>query len=489
VNDDDLRESLQELYEQAPCGYVFCRPDGRFVRVNQTFLDWTGYARAELVPSKRLQELLTVPGKIFYENQYAPLLRMQGFVKEVAFDLVRPGREPLPVLVNSVQRLDAEGRPRLVASTVFDATDRRAYERELLLARRRAEQLAAVVTAAGDAILSATADGVLQTWNEGAERLFGYPASDVVGRGLGQVLPIAGDEAEWRRILGDLAAGRPVHLETNGRRADGRSVDVSVGLAPHAGHLGELVAVSAIVRDISERRALERMQQEFLAMASHELRSPVTAIRGRAQLMRRRGAYSEVAVDAIVEQSDRLVRLIADLLLASRIEADRLDLLLAETDVAAEARAAAESVAAQGHVVHVEAPAEPLVVLADSHRLGQVFANLLTNAVKYSPGGREIVVRVERDGAAARVQVIDQGVGIPAEALPRLFDRFYRVSETARGASGLGLGLYISRRIVEAHGGTIAVASVPGQGSTFTVTLPLGAPDRSGGGARAWPSA
>jgi signal transduction histidine kinase len=118
-----------------------------------------------------------------------------------------------------------------------------------------------------------------------------------------------------------------------------------------------------------------------------------------------------------------------------------------------------------------------------------VFANLLTNAVKYSPGGREIVVRVERDGAAARVQVIDQGVGVPAEALPRLFDRFYRVSETARGASGLGLGLYISRRIVEAHGGTIAVASVPGQGSTFTVTLPLGAPDRSGGGARAWPSA
>jgi PAS domain S-box-containing protein len=473
VNDDELRGSLEELYEQAPCGYIFCRPDGLVVRVNRTFLDWTGYAPADLVSSKRFQDLLTVPGRIFYENQYAPLLRMQGFVKEVAFDLLRPDREPLPVLVNSVQRVDAAGQPSLVASTVFDATDRRTYERELLLARRRAEQLAAVVTAASDAILTTTPEGVVQTWNAGAERLFGYRADEIVGRGVGDLLPTALDDAEWRRVLGELREGRPIHLETSLLRADGRSVDVSVGLAPHTGHLGELVAVSAIVRDISERRALERMQQEFLAMASHELRSPVTAIRGRAQLMRRRGAYSEAAADAIVEQSDRLVRLIDDLLLTARIEADRLDLLLAETDLVAEARTAAEGAAAEGGPIRIEAPTRPMLVQADRHRLAQVFANLLTNALKYSPGGGEVVLRVERGAGEARVHVVDQGVGIPPEALPRLFDRFYRVRETAGHAQGLGLGLYISRRIVEAHGGRIAVESEPGRGSTFTVTLPL----------------
>src|SRR5688572_190403 len=124
MSDELLHDSLDVLYEQAPCGYVFTRPDGTILRVNQTLLAWTGYERAELVSVRRFQDLLTVPGKIFYENQYFPLLRVQGFVKEVAFDLACRGREPLPVLLNSVQRTDADGRPILVASTIFDATDR-----------------------------------------------------------------------------------------------------------------------------------------------------------------------------------------------------------------------------------------------------------------------------------------------------------------------------------------------------------------------------
>src|SRR3712207_1195727 len=117
MNDDLLHESLEELYEDAPCGFVLTRPDGAIVRVNRTFLAWTGYEPGELLSGRRFQDLLTVPGKMFYENQYAPLLRMQGVVKEVAFDLLCRGREPLPVLVNAVQRTDADGRPVLIAST------------------------------------------------------------------------------------------------------------------------------------------------------------------------------------------------------------------------------------------------------------------------------------------------------------------------------------------------------------------------------------
>jgi PAS domain S-box-containing protein len=466
-----LDASLQALYEDAPCGYLFTRADGTIARVNRTFLAWTGYAPDDLRPPRRFQDLLTVPGRIFYENQYAPLLQLRGAVREVAFDILRPHGEPLPVLVNSVAQPGTEGRDTLIASTIFDATERRAYERELLLARRRAEELAAVVTIAGDAIVSMSPDGLIRTWNPAAERLFGRSASDSVGRALRDFLLPASEGVEAEPIADALRAGRAIQAEALALHADGRRIDVSVGLTPHPGALGEPVAISAIIRDISERRALERVQQEFLAMTSHELRNPLVSIRGNAQLMRRREAYSARAVDAIVTQADRLDRLVGDLLLTSQLAADRLDLRLAPADLAVEARAAAAFVPAGETQIEVEIATEPLPVLADRQRLGQVFANLLANALKYSPAGGAITVRVDAGAGQARVAVRDQGIGIPPEALPHLFDRFYRVAESAERAPGLGLG-----QIVEAHGGHLTVTSTPGAGSTFTVALPLATP-------------
>jgi signal transduction histidine kinase len=208
-------------------------------------------------------------------------------------------------------------------------------------------------------------------------------------------------------------------------------------------------------------------------MVSHELRNPVAAIRGYAQLMRRRASYSEQGVETIVAQADQLARLIDDLLLASQIESDRLDLRLVETDLVAEARAAAEHLRAQRAAIRVETPPKPLPVLADRQRLGQVLANLLTNAVKYSSDDSEILVRVGQQAQEAYVAVADQGIGIPPEALPRLFERFFRVAGAAERARGVGLGLYISGQIVESHGGRIRVESEPGRGSTFTVSLPI----------------
>jgi PAS domain S-box-containing protein len=132
-------ESLGELYEDAPCGYISSLVDGTIVRANQTFLDWTGYEREELLSCKRLQDLLTVPGKIFYETHYAPLLQMQGFVKEIALDIVCKNRSPLPVFINSTQQRAEGSRPVLIRSIFLDATDRRRYEQELLNARRHLE--------------------------------------------------------------------------------------------------------------------------------------------------------------------------------------------------------------------------------------------------------------------------------------------------------------------------------------------------------------
>jgi PAS domain S-box-containing protein len=472
LEDQALHESMQELYEQAPCGYILMLPDGRITRVNQTLVTWTGRSRSQLVESTRFQDLLTIPGKIFYENQYAPLLRLQGFVQGVAFDLVCQTREPLPVLVSSVQRLGRDGRPALTASILLDATDRRAYERELLLRRAEAEQLAAIVTASSDAILTASASGEVLTWNAGAARLMGLAPGDIVGHNVREILPNF-DVYDETAGPADQQPGQAIHVETTALHATGHPIDVSVGVTPHLGPLGELRSLSLIVRDVSERRALERMQQEFLAMASHELRNPVATIKGYAQLMRRRARYHERSLDAIVAHADQLDGLINDLMLASQIEADRLELHATTLDLVTEARTAAEQNREQGYNIRFQSDDDCVPVSIDRQRLAQVFANLLTNAIKYSPGGSEVLMRVSRHADEALVAIIDQGVGISADALPHVFDRFFRAEASARQVQGLGLGLFITRRIVEAHGGAISVSSEVGRGSTFTVKLPV----------------
>jgi sigma-B regulation protein RsbU (phosphoserine phosphatase) len=135
-----VEDSAEDLYDNAPCGYLSTLPDGMIVKVNRTFLAWIGHRREELVGRKRFQDLLTVGGRIFHETHYAPLLQMQGTVREIAIELVRADGRRLPVLINSVVKNDPQGRPMAIRTTVFDATDRREYERELLRARQRAEQ-------------------------------------------------------------------------------------------------------------------------------------------------------------------------------------------------------------------------------------------------------------------------------------------------------------------------------------------------------------
>ena len=135
-----LQESVEDLYENAPCGYLSALPDGTIVKLNQTFLAWTGYRREELVGRRRFQDLLTAGGRIYHETHYAPLLRMQGWVREIAVEIVRADGSRLPALINTVLKSDAAGQPLLARTTVFDATDRREYERELLRQRRKAQE-------------------------------------------------------------------------------------------------------------------------------------------------------------------------------------------------------------------------------------------------------------------------------------------------------------------------------------------------------------
>ena len=280
MSEELLLKSMEELFEQAPCGFLLTQADGAIIRVNQTLLSWIGHDRDELLIGRRFQDLLTMPGRIYYENQYFPLLRLQGFVKGVAFDLARGDREPLPVLIDAIQRTGDDGQRALTAITIVDATDRRAYERELLRSRRSAEQLVAVLAEASDAVFTTTPAGEIETWNGGAGRLFGHAAREIVGTHLRGILCLGEDDAVWQQIMVELRAGRPVHREMTGTHASGHRVDLSVGLTPRLGLLSELLGVSAIVRDISERRETERLQREFLAMATMSCETRLPGSRG-----------------------------------------------------------------------------------------------------------------------------------------------------------------------------------------------------------------
>jgi signal transduction histidine kinase len=249
-----------------------------------------------------------------------------------------------------------------------------------------------------------------------------------------------------------------------------------------------------LLRRITRLEELDELKSQFLSIASHELRTPITAVSGFAQLAvrsleeRLRSAPpSDPAwhrdlerlvrqLNVIQDQSAKLGRLVRELLDVSRIQSGRLEFRLAPVDVGDLVREVAEQMdlAAPAHTLTVEANGKGPVISGDRDHLEQVIGNLLDNAMKYSPAGGEVRVHVSTEGDEARIVVADTGIGIPTDQLAKVFDLFYRTAEAeTRRTPGLGLGLYITRGIVERHGGRIWMESEPGKWTRATVALPL----------------
>ena len=263
--------------------------------------------------------------------------------------------------------------------------------------------------------------------------------------------------------------------------ASGEIFYASCTLTPLS-HNGQTQGAVLEFQDITQRIVLERQKDDFLSVASHELRTPVTSIKAYAQILqqrfRKRGdTSSEELMSKMDRQLTKLTILIRDLLDVTKMESGQL--LFREGEVALNAlvsRVVEETqVTSPEHHLELELGA-PVVVWGDEDRLGQVLTNLLINALKYSSSLDAIVIRTHLEHARVVVSVQDNGVGIPAEKTPHIFERFFRVSEGNRETyPGLGLGLYISTEIVKRHGGELWVESVEGEGSTFYFSLPFGA--------------
>jgi PAS domain S-box-containing protein len=369
---------------------------------------------------------------------------------------------------------------RKTYSLETEIEQREEVEQRLRVSEEALYRLAAIVESSDDAIVSKTLDGIITSWNASAERLFGYSAEEAVGRHITLIIPpeLYPEEDE---ILRKLRQGERIkHYETVRVRKDGRRVDVSLSISPVKDRNGKIIGGSKIARDIGERRELERRKDEFIAMASHELKTPVTSLKGFTQLLQRRLRNSGNEEDLrfltrMDTQVNRLTHLVDDLLNLTKMQTGKLEYRMEAFDLAELVQEIVENVqeATQTHRLLLEKTVVASVY-GDRDRIGQVLTNLLTNAIKYSKDADRVIIRMEVSEGNVIVSVQDFGIGIPQEYQQRIFERFFRVSETGGTTySGLGIGLYISRNIIKRHQGKLGVQSRKGEGSTFFFQLPL----------------
>lgn len=356
--------------------------------------------------------------------------------------------------------------------------------------RRR---VAAIVQHSADGVMVLDPQLTIVSINRALERMTGWRARDAVGAPEDQIIV-------WKRLeRGDLkkaidegwprasAAGgdETYYVEGDMLRRDGLALSVGIRYAPLVDADGILTSIIANVRDITNFRQAQEMQNIFISTVSHELKTPVALIKGHAATLRRDDVEwpSTIVRDysaVIEEESDRLTELIESLLTASKLQAEgTMQLHRSEVRLDQLAERAVDRFRQQTtrHRFKLAFQKGLPTVLADEGKLRQVVDNLLSNAIKYSPDGGAIEVggHVAADGVSVFVR--DQGVGLSEIDQERIFERFYRVDGAlSRRTAGTGLGLYLSRAIIEAHGGTLEVASVPGKGATFTFTLPLQPP-------------
>ncbi len=370
-----------------------------------------------------------------------------------------------------------------------------------------AHRLEEIIETSAEAFVEMDADGMIRAWNAAAEQMFGLPRDLALGQPLAEtIVPPHLRDAHRNGMARFLATGEKsvigTRIEVPAWRPD--TGEFPVELAIWARREGDTFTFNAFLHDIRARKrgeealrealdreranaarleALDQAKDDFVATVSHELRTPLTSMNGYLELLLDGDAgpvpvHQQRMLQTMARNAARLRALIEDLLLVNRMDAGNLRLDLEPISLATLVERAVSGVTglaeARSQRIEVGIDSDIGPVLADATHLERATHALLTNAVKFSPDGAAIRVRGSRQANQVELAVVDEGVGIDAEDLPRLFDRFFRTHQATRAAvQGAGLGLTIARRIVEEHGGTITVCSKVGRGSTFKIRLPV----------------
>jgi PAS domain S-box-containing protein len=351
--------------------------------------------------------------------------------------------------------------------------------------------LAAIVDSSDDAIVSKNLNGIVTSWNRGAERIFEWKEIEVIGKHISIIIP-PDRLSEESLIIGRIRQGQRVeHYETIRMTKSGKMLNISLTVSPIKNSAGVVIGASKIARDITERVAIERKMKEyaeqlqklnrhkdeFIGMAGHELKTPLTSISAYLQLLDKADITGDNKrfVTKALQNVAKLSGLVTDLLDVSKIEAGKLQMNIEKFDLVELLQESVDNFRhiTLSHTIEYHTKEKPIYVSGDRSRIEQVMINFFTNAVKYSPDGKQIEVQLKRTDGDVIVSVHDKGIGVAEDQLDKLFSRFYRADELPGNISGLGIGLYISKEIVIRHGGKIWVESELGKGSAFYFSLPI----------------
>lgn len=401
------------------------------------------------------------------------------FARRLAISLmqIRAGVERISQIDNSERPQTTPNDSAALLATAVSDVARRLQERAAVLAQRR-QEYDMIVSSMIEGVLVVDADEKLISINQAAARLLGLESSNILGRTLQETVR---NSDLNRLVMQTLKLGTTVEGDITLRDAEDRYLQVTGtmlrGTASNA--LGALV----VLNDITRLRKLEQVRRDFVANVSHELKTPITSIKGYVETLLdgalRDPEDTERFLKIVAKQANRLNAIIEDLLRLSRIEqgVERGEIVLEQTALkgllTAAIGACETQIKAKSIRVSMSCP-DDLVARINPPLLEQAIVNLIDNATKYSDAKTAIEITASQDNSAISISVRDHGVGIASEHLPRLFERFYRVDRArSRAEGGTGLGLAIAKHIVLAHGGTISVSSRVGEGSTFAISIPL----------------
>ncbi|HEX7150571.1 MAG TPA: ATP-binding protein [Thermoanaerobaculia bacterium] len=489
----DARVRFEAVLETAPIGIAVISADElRFELANARFVEFAGRFGKIASDTKMLGLAIeeVIPG---LEQTLKQVAETGETRIDEAFEVAGLAGRGAPIYINriiSAARGRFSGITQSVTVLIQDVTEQVRAKREIeALARMMAERSARLDSILGsmtDGLWVYDADGTVVDINQAGLNMFGLGSrTEAIEHGTFERFnlrypdgrPVPQDEQPYARALRGSTV--PDYLAIGKHLLSNKDIDVSIAAAPIESN--GIVGAVLVIRDITALQELDRKKDEFLSVASHELRTPLTTIKGYTQLLSQtvndlppdeRATY----LNAVLSEIERMMGLISELLDVSRIETNRLQIHLQPIRWLEfiNRRANAFRVQNPARIIRFEPSVEEMTVIADPDRMRQVIDNLISNALKYSPEGSDIDVHVTLEDSSILTAVADHGIGIPRDEIPLLFERFHRARNvSSRYYGGLGLGLYIARAIVEAHKGAIMVESEEGQGSRFTIRLPL----------------
>jgi PAS domain S-box-containing protein len=479
--DETRNATLSAIVESSDDAIISKKLDGTITSWNAGAERIFGYTEQEILGKS--VTILIPPAKTGEEDLILGNVRNGRRVDH--FETVRLHKDgwqiPISLTVSPIK--DGQGNIIGASKVARDISERN-------IAETKQAMLAAIVASSDDAIISKDLNGMITSWNGGAERIFGYTEAEITGRSITLLIPPSRMDEE-QQIIGRIKNGeRTEHFETIRLSKNGREIPISLTVSPIKDSKGNVIGASKVARDITEQlaskamlaklfeevKALSEKKDEFIALASHELKTPLTSIKGYLQILGRNELEqtSRRFLDKSLNQVEKLHLLVEDMLSLSKIEAGKLEFSSDIFDIKALLLDIIETFGYSNTthtIIHELHHGDPVIIEADKHRIEQVIINLMNNAIKYSPDADKVEVTLKFDPETVIIGIKDEGMGLTAAQQNEIFSRFYR-AEGTKGISGLGLGLYLTKQIIDRHHGGIQVQSEPGKGSVFSVSLP-----------------